>query len=922
MADEVRRSVRSTKGQHTKNADALDEALLPKTKPKSAKKDKHGPPDLSRSQSATSHDHEQEEEGEDDAIYRCVCGDQREIRGREMIMCDRCEAWQHNKCLGLPDSSYWEDKTYLCEQCKPEDHQELLAAIARGEKPWNRKKGSKAARPKFRPSDVASQHEATPERKTPLTTPAHTQPPTPTQAAPPAPPLVAPEQPQQPASTKGSRKSSIKSEPQSPVREKRPLDAGVDRDHANAKRRKSSAPQAGKTAHGAVQNIEDLPPAQKKLTEALMKHMADLIKAAADTGRYRIPDGETPTSVATALSLKLDHALASHYGAPVDNNSGYALQHRRIVYNMKHNPDLLDKLLNGSLTSEELAVMSSDDMATAEKLKELQAMKEAIERQSLLTEEAGPRLRKTHKGEEWVGTDNMDAEPPQFTSEVPAGVEDGKSEPKLPTPNHDVPEIPEHIPTSGTPLSTESGAAAQGDSIRRQSNFDLTSVLSKVKSPPNADHQAFAARRQSSMKTQQPRQEGPQAADAELDRLLQDEDGDVEMTGLGSDPSIVWRGNLDMHLSGKFDAVARFVAGGDLGEFIPWNQLLRRKAPEGGEVRPEDAVTLPILGRIESQRGNDYIEGLSATGIHDVGVLAVTPVNDEGQAVFDRMHDYFNSRKRWGVVPPEKMGHDALRDMYLVPVEQGGDELPGFMNMFKYCSIETPRAVPLLLLVIVAKLPEEAQKPPSPPNLYQPPGATAAQEIAATHAYTNGAGSAHVPAMAPPVPSPSPHTNPHAPSYSPMQHNFPPNPAFAASGSPAYPTPTMPPMHNGFAPPHQQHHNGYQPQAPPAPHMQHPQHQQPPHPAPQQPQQASPPQVSPKAIEILGPFIDCNVVRHILSVQRDITDEQLRNLRAVVEKEPAARDDMNAFAHHLGLKMQQQQQAQAQGAGQGQGGQV
>ncbi len=25
---------------------------------------------------------------------------------------------------------------YYCEQCKPEDHKELLAAIARGEKPW------------------------------------------------------------------------------------------------------------------------------------------------------------------------------------------------------------------------------------------------------------------------------------------------------------------------------------------------------------------------------------------------------------------------------------------------------------------------------------------------------------------------------------------------------------------------------------------------------------------------------------------------------------------------------------------------------------------------------------------------------------------------------------------------------------------
>jgi hypothetical protein len=51
-----------------------------------------------------------------------------------MICCDNCEAWQHNDCMGLPDD--YAPEKYFCEQCKPEDHKELLAAIARGEKPW------------------------------------------------------------------------------------------------------------------------------------------------------------------------------------------------------------------------------------------------------------------------------------------------------------------------------------------------------------------------------------------------------------------------------------------------------------------------------------------------------------------------------------------------------------------------------------------------------------------------------------------------------------------------------------------------------------------------------------------------------------------------------------------------------------------
>lgn len=187
--EEIRRSGRANKGHHTKNNDALDEPspVAPKpakSTPKPEKIEKHEkiekkapePPMKSktkgqavRAQSTQSGDQDEEEE---DALIRCVCGDQRDIRGRQMICCDTCEAWQHNKCLGLPEGDFWDGKDYYCEQCKPQDHQELLAAMARGEKPWARKKGSK---PKPRPSDVkqetASEKATTPQ---PSATPSQT----------------------------------------------------------------------------------------------------------------------------------------------------------------------------------------------------------------------------------------------------------------------------------------------------------------------------------------------------------------------------------------------------------------------------------------------------------------------------------------------------------------------------------------------------------------------------------------------------------------------------------------------------------------------------------------------------------------------------------------------------------------------------
>src|ERR1700761_717615 len=81
VADEPRRSGRATKGQHTKERDAPEDA--------SAKKKGKGK--AAKAKAAA----EQEEPEE---IIRCVCGqyEEEEDNPRTMICCDNCSAWQHN----------------------------------------------------------------------------------------------------------------------------------------------------------------------------------------------------------------------------------------------------------------------------------------------------------------------------------------------------------------------------------------------------------------------------------------------------------------------------------------------------------------------------------------------------------------------------------------------------------------------------------------------------------------------------------------------------------------------------------------------------------------------------------------------------------------------------------------------------------
>ena len=128
FSDEVRRSGRATKGQHTKNVEGVEGGTpVPKGKRGKAKASKRNSPEPSPAS----------EDGEP-AIIRCACGCvvEDEDEERPMIACDECEAWQHLECMGMSEDPADAPENYFCEQCKPENHKELLIAIAKGQKPW------------------------------------------------------------------------------------------------------------------------------------------------------------------------------------------------------------------------------------------------------------------------------------------------------------------------------------------------------------------------------------------------------------------------------------------------------------------------------------------------------------------------------------------------------------------------------------------------------------------------------------------------------------------------------------------------------------------------------------------------------------------------------------------------------------------
>lgn len=93
--------------------------------------------------------------------------------GIDWIACEECNTWQHNICMGVTtDPKQLKTLRYFCEQCKPESHKDLLAAMAKGEKPWEERrrlhdealkgkqgtkkgKGKRASDPKLEPEHNA-----------------------------------------------------------------------------------------------------------------------------------------------------------------------------------------------------------------------------------------------------------------------------------------------------------------------------------------------------------------------------------------------------------------------------------------------------------------------------------------------------------------------------------------------------------------------------------------------------------------------------------------------------------------------------------------------------------------------------------------------------------------------------------------------
>ena len=526
-----------------------------------------------------------------------------------------------------------------------------------------------------------------------------------------------------------------------------------------------------------VENVADLQlEPRRRIAGALVKLFIEQTQQAEKQGTFSRPPGQSPESLGLKLGLAVEYAIYLNFWAHSgEATSLYAEKFRMISHNIKNNSGLRDRVLSGSLSPDEFSKMSSHDMASKELQEKTAEMKREAEKQHVIVQEEGPRIRRTHKGDELVGDDaHHTVAADQVYSQPILRRRDTEGDSMVPKQQAGEEPTSLYSPTAvAVPESTAYSNGRSPPAVRAlvlgtkaprrpstanepkaSATFNIQDVWSSVTGPDGEkQHLKQSPPGTESGTVPAAAAEAPAVvADPDIDHLLKDEDPDEEEpyspTDYAGDPDApVWRGKMTMVGVAEFAAVAKHVAGANLSATYPWSRLI--------------PSLLPIEGRIAVERATSYLCGLRYSQTCDLSVVSVTPDDDaDNRAQFDKLFNYFTERKRYGVI--SKTAFTNIKDTYLVPIEAGQEKKPEFISLLEHCTLEEypPERVMLLTYVIRSNSSPSAQATPRHPD----------SAVVAASPINHASSSSGFNAM------------------SPMDR--PPTTAFAASPAPALPTPT------------------------------------------------------------------------------------------------------------------------------------
>ena len=461
---------------------------------------------------------------------------------------------------------------------------------------------------------------------------------------------------------------------------------------------------SGPASTSVASSVDELPAQRRKSAGSLNKFFASLANDAHGLGKGTLSPGASAEEVGTQLGLNVEHALyhALSHGTG-DPNEAYRTQLRAILFNVKKNDDLRDGVLNGTITGYDLASMSPADMASREQQLRDAKLKEEQEKQHIIIQDSGPRIRRTHKGDEYIDeTQQVAAEPEETYRPVRRRESNlGQSAGEVTSPTVQSPDGP--LSPTGKPLAVDTRARPRPttEPERKSSQpFNIQSVWSSVQGSPDGDRPTFP--QIPYQPSVAPQKTEPGEADPDIDALLKDEDVEsppYSPKSYEEDSSIVWRGSINMPPIPRFQCYGKQAAGAEVENIdLTWQQLI--------------PSVLTIEGRIEPGKANSYLCGLQYSNSSDVVVVSFHPADTPNDRKhFGALFEYFKTRNRYGVgINPS---NPAIKDIYLIPLEAGSTNKPELLSLLENDSVEIPATEDILIVPFVIRK-SEPNPPPTP----------------------------------------------------------------------------------------------------------------------------------------------------------------------------------------------------------------
>ncbi|QSL65957.1 hypothetical protein MERGE_003094 [Pneumocystis wakefieldiae] len=643
---------------------------------------------------------------------RCVC---RAVSddGCIMVQCEQCTTWQHIACMGFLNEESLPE-TYFCEKCKPDLYPQLQKDNLQGTLSKSRTAEKKANNRPNKTSQTKKGQENSKEMLKKASSKGHSK-------------KQLNEKPDETTETineeasKDCQKTSEESleEENNELKQKTPSPSTTsDSDYNSQEDQKEPLAKALrlsydqsfiKALHGRkinstlkhskqanppglkhtfshvpieapVQKLEELKDVTRKhVCQSFLNIFVEAIKDFVKNGSYVLGENETPEEVGERFALMIEYSMFKDFS--VEEKGKYILtpkykeRFRTLHFNLKDdkNPQLRERVVLGQIMPKDLVQMTSEEMASSE----IQLLAESVRAQStknsVLKQSEAPRIRKTHKGEEIIENQEISGFSMQqkIETSIPFSLKPQNEpkkdlkEPSVSSQKHNsIHKKPITISkTHKSDIEKNKIVNGREDTTSKES-FNIQDVWSNIESQKTThiSENYPAVQSQETLRTD---------FDSDIDRMI-DDDNDNSNTPPYS-PSYntfelnisqpIWSGKLSMASITEFNATATQVVGATTSPTRPWSEILQDK--------------IIIDGRISMDKSAEYLCQQKFSSTKELIVISFRPQSKELLSSFEKLYNYFYSRKRYGVIKPTA---SAVKDAYLIPLSPT-DQLPEFIQL-------------------------------------------------------------------------------------------------------------------------------------------------------------------------------------------------------------------------------------------------